>query len=214
MTGHPPRFDAAFAEKLDQLFRWRRDVRHFRTDRVDAKILARLVEAACLAPSVGHSQPWRFVSVQDAARRAAVRENFLRCNRAALADYEGERAALYARLKLEGLDQAPVQLAVFADEATEAGHGLGRKTMPEMLAYSAVMAVHTLWLAARAQGLGMGWVSILDPGRVKEILEVPESWSLVAYLCLGFPAREDDTPELAREGWQDMDPAARTVLAR
>lgn len=214
MTEQPPRFDSAFAEQLDRLFRWRRDVRHFRSDPVDATLLARLVETACLAPSVGHSQPWRFVSVEDAGRRAAVREDFLRCNRAALADYEDERAALYARLKLEGLDQAPVQLAVFADEATEAGYGLGRKTMPAMLAYSAVMAVHTLWLAARAQGIGMGWVSILDPARVKEILEVPESWSLVAYLCLGFPAREDDTPELAREGWQDTDRAARTVLAR
>jgi 5,6-dimethylbenzimidazole synthase len=214
MTEEPPRFDAAFAQKLDQLFRWRRDVRHFRADPVDGAVLARLMEAACLAPSVGHSQPWRFATVDDPARRAAVRDNFLHCNRAALADYEGERAALYARLKLEGLDQAPVHLAVFADEATEAGHGLGRKTMPEMLAYSAVMAVHTLWLAARAQGIGMGWVSILDPARVKEILEVPESWSLVAYLCLGYPQREDDTPELLREGWQDTDPAARSVLAR
>ena len=214
MTEQPPRFDSAFAEQLDRLFRWRRYVRHSRPHPVTSTLLARLVETACLAPSVGHSQPWRFVSVEAAGRRAAVREDFLRCNRAALADYEGERAALYARLKLEGLDQAPVQLAVFADEATEAGYGLGRKTMPAMLAYSAVMAVHTLWLAARAQGIGMGWVSILDPARVKEILEVPESWSLVAYLCLGFPAREDDTPELVREGWQDTDRAARTVLAR
>ena len=110
----------AVGDVLDRLFRWRRDVRHFRSDPVDATLLARLVETACLAPSVGHSQPWRFVSVEDAGRRAAVREDFLRCNRAALADYEDERAALYARLKLEGLDQAPVQLAVFADEATEA----------------------------------------------------------------------------------------------
>ncbi|MGB8274070.1 MAG: 5,6-dimethylbenzimidazole synthase [Alphaproteobacteria bacterium] len=214
MTDRPPVFDTAFADKLDALFRWRRDVRHFRPDPVDRALLSALIDTACLAPSVGYSQPWRFVTVDDPKRRLAVRENFLACNREALSDYGGGRAKLYARLKLEGLDQAPVHLACFVDEATEAGHGLGRRTMPEMLAYSAVMAVHTLWLAARAHGIGMGWVSILDPAEARRTLDVPETWSLIAYLCLGYPASEDSAPELLREGWQEEDGAAHAVLTR
>ena len=123
-------------------------------------------------------------------------------NAEALADFSGSRAALYARLKLSGLGEAPEQLAVFAETAPEQGHGLGRRSMPETLQYSAVCAVHTLWLAARAAGIGLGWVSILDAGEVSRDLEVPESWRLVAYLCLGYPEEEHDDPELARRGWE------------
>jgi 5,6-dimethylbenzimidazole synthase len=210
----PPQFDASFRNGLERLFRWRRDVRHFRRDPVAPEMLAELIHQACLAPSVGFSQPWRFVSVEDPKRRAAIRENFLASNQAALADYHGAKAKLYASLKLAGLDEAPVHLAVFADEATEAGAGLGRKTMPETLAYSAVMAIHTLWLAARAQGIGMGWVSILDPIGVKSALEVPAPWSFIAYLCLGFPESDEIEPELLRRGWQDLDEAARILHRR
>src|SRR5713101_2210427 len=137
-----------------------------------------------MAPSVGYSQPWRFVLVEGTGRREAIRKNFERCNRDALMDYQGQRARLYASLKLAGLDEAPVHLAVFADEETTFGCGLGRKTMPEMLRYSVVTAVHSLWLAARAWGIGMGWVSILDPAEASGVLDVPASWSLVAYLCI------------------------------
>jgi len=209
-----PQFDAGFRDSLEQLFRWRRDVRHFRRDPVTPEILAALIHQACLAPSVGFCQPWRFVSVEDPKRRAAIRSNFLSCNQAALTDYEGAKAKLYATLKLAGLDEAPVHLAVFADESTEAGAGLGRKTMPETLAYSAVMAIHTLWLAARAGGIGMGWVSILDPEQVKSALEVPEGWSFIAYLCVGFPESDEIEPELLRRGWQDVDEAARILHRR
>ncbi len=160
----PPCFDASFRSLLTELFRWRRDVRRFRCDPVDANVIEELVALATLAPSVGHSQPWRFVSVEDAERRRAVIDNFNRCNAAALASYEGEAAALYARLKLAGLCEAPVHLAVFCEKAPDAGHGLGRMTMPETLAYSVVGAVQNLALAARAHGLGVGWISILDPG--------------------------------------------------
>ena len=162
--------------------------------------MAELLEVACLAPSVGLSQPWRFVTVDDAGRRAAVRASFVACNARALAAQQ--RAGHYARLKLAGLDEAPCHLAVFAEREPEQGGGLGRQTMPETTAYSAVLAIHTLWLAARAAGLGLGWVSILDPEEVSRALDVPASWTLVAYLCLGVPASEDGTPELEREGWE------------
>ncbi|WP_431857088.1 5,6-dimethylbenzimidazole synthase [Azospirillum sp.] len=209
-----PDFDAAFRERLVELFRWRRDVRRFRTDPLADGLLDALIDAACLAPSVGFSQPWRFVTVDEPARRDAVRASFTACNEAALGGYKGERAALYAKLKLEGLTDAPVQLAVFCDEGTAAGHGLGSRTMPEMLRYSVVAAVQTLWLTARAHGVGVGWVSILDPDAVTRALDVPEGWRLVAYLCIGYPVEALPEPELQRAGWQAPDPEARRVWAR
>jgi len=163
---------------------------------------------------VGLSQPWRFVLVDTPARRAAIRANFENCNAKALAEQSGERAAGYARLKLAGLDDAPGHLAVFADAATTRGHGLGRHTMPEMIEYSAVTAVHTIWLAARAEGIGMGWVSILDPAAVAAILDVPAAWKFIGYLCLGFPRTEDVVPELERAGWEQRYPASSLVVLR
>ena len=213
-TQQPPSFDAAFAARLRELILWRRDVRRFRRDPVEAGLIDELIGLAVLAPSVGYSQPWRFVHVEDPARRSAVRDSFRRCNREALEDYHGERAGLYARLKLSGLEDAPVQLAIFCDEATEAGHGLGRKTMPETLRYSVVTAVHTLWLAARARGLGVGWVSILDPDEVTRTLDLPADWSLIAYLCIGYPEEEHAEPELERSGWEDAQDLSGCVLKR
>ncbi|MCG8425101.1 MAG: 5,6-dimethylbenzimidazole synthase [Proteobacteria bacterium] len=199
----PPRFDAEFRRQLEQLFRWRRDVRRFRTDPVEPAIVDSLIELAALAPSVGNSQPWRFVKVNRPERRARVRSNFERCNADALDDYAGERAKLYATLKLAGLDRAPVHLAVFADTDSVLGSGLGRKTMPEMLHYSVVSAINILWLAARAHGIGVGWVSILDPDEIAAIMEIPQQWRLIAYLCMGHPEQEHITPELERAGWQE-----------
>ena len=197
-----PSFDDAFRARLLNLFRWRRDVRHFRCEPLAAGLLDQLIGVADLAPSVGLSKPWRFVTVDDPARRAAVRASFLASNAAALADQPDGRATIYAGLKLAGLDEAPCHLAVFAVPDPAQGGGLGRRTMPETIAYSAVMAVHTLWLAARAAGLGLGWVSILDPAQVHAALDVPADWSLIGYFCLGYPAVEDDTPELERAGWE------------
>lgn len=214
VTPSPPRFDAGFRAALTELLRWRRDVRHFRRDPLPEGLLEALLALASLAPSVGYSQPWRFVLVESAAARAAVRADFEACNREALADYSGARAGLYARLKLAGLEAAPVQLAVFCDEATGHGYGLGRKTMPEMLRYSVVTAVHTLWLAARAWGIGLGWVSILERERIREMLAVPEDWRLVAYLCLGYPAEAAETPELERAGWEERRPDGAALLRR
>ena len=210
----PPVFDAAFRRELTSLLRWRRDVRRFRADPVAPAQLDALLELAALAPSVGLSQPWRFVTVDDPARRAAIRDNFARCNAAALACQDDDRARLYARLKLAGLDEAPCHFALFAEPDPAQGHGLGRHTMPETTAYSAVMAVHTLWLAARAAGLGLGWVSILDPAVVAAALAVPAAWIFIGYFCLGVPQSEAIVPELEREGWERRRPAEATRLRR
>src|SRR5690606_22128464 len=163
-------FDSAFRARLRDLLVWRRDVRRFRPDPLPDGTLERLVELACLAPSVGLSQPWRFVEVADPARRQAVRDNFEACNAEALADYTGERAGLYARLKLAGLDEAPLQLAVFADRLTAQGHGLRRRTTPAMIADSVVTASHALWPAARAGRNGRRWGSSIGPGPAAAIL--------------------------------------------
>ncbi len=203
-----------FQAELAELLAWRRDVRHFRRDPVPEAVVDRLLDLACLAPSVGNSQPWRFVDVASAERRAAIIENYQAANAEALSGYRGERAALYASLKLSGLQEAPVHLAVFSDETTGQGLGLGRKTMPETLRYSAVIAVHTLWLAARARGLGLGWVSILDPVAAKESLDVSETWTFVAYLCIGWPIEDQAEPELQQRGWQSREAACRQVVRR
>lgn len=209
-----PDFDLAFLGRFQTLLAWRRDVRRFRTDPLPAGALERLLEQACMAPSVGLSQPWRFVVVDDPARRRAIQTVFEECNAEALAAHSGEEAQLYARLKLAGLDDAPVQLAVFADRATPVGRGLGRRTMPETSDYSAVMAIHTLWLAARAEGIGLGWVSILDPARIAGILDVPAQWQFIAHLCIGYPQQASDTPELERAGWEKRRPPGEFIVRR
>ena len=210
----PACFDDVFRDKLTDLFVWRRDVRRFDRTPLPAGTFERLVRIACLAPSVGLSQPWRFVRVDDARRRQAVRTSFETCNAEALGRQSPDRASLYARLKLAGLDDAPCQFAVFADRATTQGNELGRLTMPLAIDYSAVMAVHTLWLAARAEGIGLGWVSILDPKAVTAALDVPAAWTLIGYFCLGYPLVCDDVPALEREGWERRCDPSSVILAR
>ena len=204
--GNAMRFDESQAGTLESILRWRRDVRHFRSAPVDEAVLARLAKTMALAPSVGNARPWRVIRVEDPGLRAAVRADFQRCDEAAAADYADEQAAAYRALKLAGLDAAPVQLAVFTHIDPAAGHGLGRRTMPETLRQSTAMAIHTLWLAARAANLGMGMVSILDPAVMERIFAVPEDWAFTAYLCLGHAEWDDDMPLLHRAGWQENAP--------
>ena len=207
-------FDDGFRTALRELLVWRRDVRRFRSDPLPPGTLECLIELACLAPSVGLSQPWRFVIVDDPARRRAMLEEFKSCNADALKSYTGDLAARYAGLKLAGMEEAPAQMAVFADPATGLGHDLGRRTMPEMAEYSAVAAVSMMWLAARAEGIGMGWVSILDPARVAGILEVPSAWRFIGYFCFGYPQAEHDSPELERAGWEHRREVESFILRR
>jgi 5,6-dimethylbenzimidazole synthase len=210
----PRPFDETFRETFRDLILWRRDVRRFRRDPIEPALMHSLLELASHAPSVGHCQPWRFVLVESADRRAQVKSSFTRANARALENYDGEQRAQYARLKLEGLENAPVHVAVFADEAAEEGSGLGRRTMPETLGYSVVAAIQTLWLAARAEGLGLGWVSILEPEVIQRALDVPPTWTLIAYLCIGWPVEEHLDPELDRHRWQQRLDVERMIFKR
>ena len=207
-------FDATFRATFRDLVLWRRDVRRFRTDPVPETLLDDLIEIATHAPSVGLSQPWRFVKVKSAERRRAVWENFAKANEQALQGYEGDQKKNYMGLKLAGLKEAPIHLAIFSDESTVTGSGLGRQTMPETLRYSVVAAVQTMWLAARAEGLGMGWVSILDAEEITRSLDVPAGWKLVAYLDLGWPAEEHIDPELERHHWETRHYTGDLVFTR
>ncbi|MGL4279992.1 MAG: 5,6-dimethylbenzimidazole synthase [Albidovulum sp.] len=200
------KFDTADAACLERILTWRRDVRHFLTDPVPEDLIDRLTTAMAFAPSVGNARPWRVIRVEDPTLRAAIRANFEEANRDAADAYDDADRAEYLRLKLAGLDAAPVHLAIFTETEPEAGRGLGRRTMPETLMQSTAMAIHTLWLAARAENLGLGMVSILDPQAVEALFAVPPGWRFSAYLCLGWPEFTDDTPLLHRAHWQENQP--------
>ena len=187
---------------LEQLVRWRRDVRRFKSDPVPEALIDRLLRLADLAPSVGNSQPWRIVSVNSPEKRAAIVQNFEAARKRSAEAYCGDQADLYNRLKLAGFDAAPVHLAIFSDRGAMQGHSLGRQTMPETLDHSCACMVTVLWLAAREAALGLGWVSILDPDAVVATLDVPPDWKFVGYLLVGWPEEEHLDPELVRHGWQ------------
>ncbi|MCX7566728.1 5,6-dimethylbenzimidazole synthase [Sulfitobacter sp. F26169L] len=195
-------FSDDFRAGLTDLMRWRRDVRQFRSDPVEEALVQECLATFSLAPSVGLSEPWRIIRVRAAPARAAMLANFQDANARALAGYDGEQAERYASLKLSGMSEAPEQFAVFCDEETGKGAGLGTASMPEMRRYSVVGAITLMWLHARTRGLGIGWVSVLDPALVCRDLDVPKGWSLVAYLCLGWPRDVSLTPELETKGWE------------
>ncbi|MDT8327423.1 MAG: 5,6-dimethylbenzimidazole synthase [Roseovarius sp.] len=195
-------FSQDFQNDLLDLMRWRRDVRRFRPDPVDEALLQECLATFQLAPSVGLSEPWRVIHLKSDSARAAALANFKAANKRALDGYSGEKAGLYSGLKLSGMQESPVQLAIYSDDSTAKGAGLGAGTMPETRRYSVVGAITHFWLAARARGLGVGWVSILDPAQLDRDLSVPEGWSLVAYLCIGWPEADNDTPELELARWE------------
>lgn len=181
----------------------RRDVRHgFLPEPLPDPVLKRLLGAAHQAPSVGLMQPSRFVVIRDADIRRAIYDVFVDANTAASSTYEGQRQSQYTSLKLQGLLEAPQHLCVLCDTTSTRGHNLGRLTMPETAVYSTVCAVQNLWLAARAEGVGIGWVSILDPKALCDILHVPEHITPVAYLCMGYVEAFEATPDLERFGWE------------
>ncbi len=191
-----------FFENLIELFKARRDIRSFDSKAIPQTILTKLIESACLAPSVGLSEPWRFAFVKSTEKRLAVAKEFESQNLIAAEDYAPYAKKEYLRLKLAGLREAPVHLAIFCDDATQQGRGLGRKTMPESLEYSVVAAIQNFWLAARCLGIGVGWVSIIDPDVIHKILDTNSEWRLIAYLCVGYPSQWSDVPELERLGWE------------
>jgi 5,6-dimethylbenzimidazole synthase len=192
----------------------RRDVRHFLTDPLDEAEVERLLALAHSAPSVGLSQPWRFVRIETPALRERLAVHVDAQVESAGKVYRGDEDRLYRSLKLHGLREAPVLFAVYCDEGTETGHKLGAVTMPEARRFSCVMAIHTLWLAARTRGIGMGWVSILDREGVDAMLDVPAEWRCLGLLCLGYPITEEATPELERRGWEHRIDWHSTVVRR
>ncbi|MDO5528772.1 MAG: 5,6-dimethylbenzimidazole synthase [Paracoccus sp. (in: a-proteobacteria)] len=196
-------FDEDHRAALHDLLKWRRDVRHFRDEKLPDHAAEVLRTAMALAPSVGNARPWRVIEVQSSAVRARIRANFEAANARAAARYSGERGTKYAALKLAGLDRAPLQLAIFNTPDPDEGHGLGRASIPETVLQSTAMAIFALWLTARAHNWGVGMVSILDPALVERDLTAPEGWRFAAYLCIGWPERDDDTPLLHRAGWQE-----------
>src|SRR5690242_8111690 len=181
----------------------RRDIRsHFLPDPIPPAVLSRVLDAAHHSPSVGFMQPWDFIIIEDAAIRQAVHTSFLEANRSAADRYTGDRRALYGRLKLEGIREAPLNLCITCDRAREKGAGVGRQTDPATDLYSTVCAVQNLWLAARAESLGVGWVSILDFNRLRSILAIPPHITVVAYLCIGYVSEFPAAPELETAGWE------------
>jgi 5,6-dimethylbenzimidazole synthase len=181
----------------------RRDVRgQFTPDPVDDDLLARVLVAAHWAPSVGFMQPWSFIVVRDPGVRGQVKAAFDRATAEAALMFEGERRERYQALKLEGILDAPLNLCIACDRDRAGPVVLGRTHIPEMDLYSTVCAVQNLWLAARAEGLGVGWVSIIDEAALKAILGLPDRVVPVAYLCLGHVSRFFDKPELETHGWR------------
>jgi 5,6-dimethylbenzimidazole synthase len=198
-----PAFSDAERAAVYRVIGERRDVRRgfVETPLPDA-LIRRLLSAAHCAPSVGLMQPSRFIVVRDLAIRRAVHEIFMQANRRAGEGYNGGRAEQYSELKLEGIIEAPQNLCVLCDCSSERGHGLGRQTMPETALYSTVCAIQNLWLAARSEGVGVGWVSILDPSELSRLLHIPDHLTLVAYLCLGYVEGFAAEPDLERFGWE------------
>ncbi|MFM8706081.1 MAG: 5,6-dimethylbenzimidazole synthase [Planctomycetia bacterium] len=188
----------------------RRDMRHFLPDPVDPAVLGRLLQAAHAAPSVGLMQPWRFIRVSDAAVRGRLHA-LVEAERSATAEALGERNAEFMRLKVEGiLDCGEVLVAALMDDRER--HVFGRRTLPQMDLASVACAIQNIWLAARAEGLGMGWVSLFEPGLVKELLQMPADSEPVAILCIGHVAAFYPAPMLEIEEWAQVGPLEDYVM--
>jgi 5,6-dimethylbenzimidazole synthase len=206
-------FDTLEREAVYRAIRSRRDVRcGFLPEPLPEDLLARILAAAHSAPSVGLMQPWRFIVVRSREVRTEIHAAFQEANRQAAEIYRHDRREQYASLKLEGILEAPLNLCVVCDPQSEQGHGLGRQSMPETAIYSSVCAVQNLWLAARVEGIGVGWVSILSPPDLRRILRIPPQIVPIAYLCLGFVDNFGDSPELERVGWERRAPLEKVVF--
>jgi 5,6-dimethylbenzimidazole synthase len=206
-------FDPSEREAVYRAIRARRDVRRgFLPQPLPDELVTRLLTAAHCAPSVGLMQPWRFILVRSREVRAEIHAAFQQANQQAAAIYDQDRREQYASLKLEGILEAPLNLCIVCDPHSEQGHGLGRQTMPETAIYSSVCAVQNLWLAARAEGVGVGWVSILSPPDLRRILGIPPQIVPIAYLCLGYVASFGEAPELEHLGWERRAPLEQVTF--
>lgn len=211
----PDKTDHAFPDPLRQgvyeaIYR-RRDIRRFLPDPIPEKTLLRILNAGHQAGSVGLMQPWNFIVIQDRSIKVKIKSVFLECNREAAKVYAGERRTMYDGLKLEGIEEAPINLCVTCDPIRKGPSVLGARTMPETALYSTVCAIQNLWLAARAEGIGMGWVSIVDPKEVKACLAIPDPIVLVAYLCFGYVESFPEIPVLEKVGWEKRFPLEKAL---
>jgi len=204
-------FSAADREVFYRVIERRRDVRAFRPDPIPSETLYRILGAAHHAPSVGLMQPWNFIVIQEADTKARIKDIFLEENEKAAAHYSGPRANLYRSLKLEGIQEAPVNLCVTSDRTRAGTHVLGRNTIVDTDLYSTCCAIENLWLAARVEGIGVGWVSILSHDELRKLLGIPDHIVVVAYLCLGYAQEFFDEPELQRRRWASRVPLDQLV---
>ena len=207
-----PGYDPAEREAVLKVMRERRDIRNgFRSDPIPHEVLLRVLEAAHHAPSVGHSQPWDFVVIRSADTRRAMHELAMRQRDAYAKSLPKGRAKQFKELKIEAILDTPVNIVVTADPTRGGRHTLGRHTQPQMAPYSAALAVENLWLAARAEGLGVGWVSFFDEREMVRALGLPEHLEIIAYLCVGYVDEFPDEPELLQAGWSKRRPLSWVV---
>ncbi|MEU0525467.1 nicotinate-nucleotide--dimethylbenzimidazole phosphoribosyltransferase [Streptomyces niveus] len=207
-----PGYDDAEREAVLRVMRERRDIRNgFRSDPIPHEVLLRVLEAAHTAPSVGHSQPWDFVVIRSAETRQTMHELAQRQRDAFAKSLPKGRAKQFKELKIEAILDTPVNIVVTADPTRGGRHTLGRHTQPQMAPYSSALAVENLWLAARAEGLGVGWVSFFDEREMVRALGLPEHLDVVAYLCVGYVDEFPEEPELAQAGWSKRRPLSWVV---
>ncbi|WP_217214515.1 nicotinate-nucleotide--dimethylbenzimidazole phosphoribosyltransferase [Streptomyces sp. AC550_RSS872] len=207
-----PAYDDAEREAVLKVMRERRDIRNgFRGDPIPHEVLLRVLEAAHTAPSVGHSQPWDFVVIRSADTRRTMHELAMRQRDAYAKSLPKGRAKQFKELKIEAILDTPVNIVVTADPTRGGRHTLGRHTQPQMAPYSAALAVENLWLAARAEGLGVGWVSFFDEREMVRALGLPEHLEVIAYLCVGYVDEFPDEPELMQAGWSKRRPLSWVV---
>ncbi|MFE5818583.1 nicotinate-nucleotide--dimethylbenzimidazole phosphoribosyltransferase [Streptomyces sp. NPDC056479] len=207
-----PAYDDAEREAVLKVMRERRDIRNgFRSDPIPHEVLLRVLEAAHTAPSVGHSQPWDFVVIRSSDTRRTMHELAMRQREAYAKSLPKGRAKQFKELKIEAILDTPVNIVVTADPTRGGRHTLGRHTQPQMAPYSAALAVENLWLAARAEGLGVGWVSFFDEREMVRALGLPEHLEVIAYLCVGYVDEFPDEPELMQAGWSKRRPLSWVV---
>jgi 5,6-dimethylbenzimidazole synthase len=207
MTNH--RFSPAEREAVYRAISERRDMRHFRPEPISQEVLERLLHAAHLAPSVGFMQPWRFIRITDEALRGEI-ARMVDQERMRTAEALGPRGEEFMRLKVEGIRECP-ELWVVALTDQRERYVFGRRTLPDMDLASASCAIQNLWLAARAEGIGMGWVSLFEPAELAKLLEVPEGGEPIAILCLGHVEAFYERPMLEQEGWDSRRPLEELV---
>lgn len=205
-------FSTEDRESLYNIIFSRRDVRReFLPTPVPEAVIERILTAAHHAPSVGFMQPWDFIVIQNPDTHTRIKNGFIAANEASAQMFSQERQTLYRQLKLEGIEEAPLGVCITCDRQRTGDVVLGRTIKPEMDLFSAVCAVQNLWLAARAENLGMGWVSILEDEVLYETLGIPRELDIIGYFCIGYVEQFQTTPDLERYGWQDRRPLDQAI---